>query len=273
MSAKSDQYEKDVAKYANGATKGLVASRPPVATTYSDILVEYTRPAQKASGKTPAKKAVSVKTWLEVKMNHTDNLMNLRLSYAGGSWKIESADSASSPGAMSLAQQINADPQAKEWIEELKNFLSSKKKSRFTGDPQNFSLYSTKTPRKADPNSVSPETMKLFLSTRSSKNICVIPNFDIGNIVTLHYLQGKSAPAHYMNAGDDFYRIGKSNPLKIPDVPQFEGHNRLVFRVGDRSDNYELQPEVKLLSSQAVHSPYSLKPRSSKKNPFKFIGV
>ena len=275
MSAKSDAYEKAVAKYADGSVKGLKASRPPVATTFSDILVEYTRPAQKASRGKPAQKAVAVKTWLEVKMNHTDNLMNLRLSYVNGAWKIESEDSQNSPGAISLANEINADPEAKAWLADLENWLTknTKAKTRFTGDPTNFSLYSTKTPRKNDPNSISPETMKLFLATRPTKNICAIPNFDIGKIVRLHYTQGKAASVPYISAGDDFYRLGRSNPLKIPNVPEFSGTNRLVFRVGDRTGNFELQPEVKLLSSQAKHSIYSVKPRTTKKNPFKFIGL
>ncbi|NDB62208.1 hypothetical protein EB001_27780 [bacterium] len=271
----SDQYEHDVAKYIDGSVKGFSADRPKVGTNYSDIEIIYTSPATKAVKGKPAKKSVTVKTWLEVKMNHTDNLMNLRLSYVNGSWKIESEDSASSPGAISLAQQINSDPEAKEWIDAMRTWLSTEKKAktRFNGDPKNFSLYSTKTPRKGDPNSVEPETMKLFLSTRKNKNICVIPNFDIGKVVTLHYLRGKAKPAHYMSAGDDFYCLGPSNPLKIPNVPTFKGKNRLVFRVGDRTGNYELQPEVKILGSQAVHSMYSVKPRSGKKNPFKFIGI
>ena len=271
----SDIYEHDVAKYVNGSVPGLVADRPKVSTSFSDVEITYSRAATKASKGKPAKKAVTVNTWLEVKMNHTDNLMNLRLSYVNGAWKIESEDSAGSPGAISLAQQINAEPQAITWITELRDWLTkeSKSKTKFSGDPQNFSLYSTKTPRKGDPNSVSPETMKLFLTTRPNKNICVIPNFDIGKIVTLHYLKGKAKPAHYMSAGDDFYRLGNANPLKIPNVPAFKGTNRLVFRVGDRTGNFELQPEVKILSSQAAHSSYSVKPKTTKKNPFKFIGI
>lgn len=271
----SDIYEHDVAKYIDGSVKGLSADRPSVSTSFSDVKIVFNRPATKASKGVPAKKAITVKTWLEVKMNHTDNLMNLRLSYVNGSWKIESADSASSPGAISLATEINADPQAKEWIDALRTWLTNgkKAKTKFDGDPANFSLYSTKTPRKGDPNSVSPETMKLFLSTRRDKNICVIPNFDIGKIVTLHYLRGKAEPAHYMSAGDDFYRLGTANPFKIPNVPTFKGTNRLVFRVGDRTGNYELQPEVKILGSQAAHSTYSVKPKTTKKNPFKFIGI
>ncbi len=272
----SDQYELDVAAYIDkSGVKGLSAERPKVSTSFSDVRIVYNRPAQKASSGKPAKKAVSVKTWLEVKMNHTDNLMNLRLSYVGGAWKIESEDSATSPGAISLANEINNDPQAKAWLQALRDWLTNNKKAntRFTGDPDNFTLFSTKTRRKGDPNTVSPETMKLFLSTRPNKNICSIADFDIGKIVTLHYLKGKAEPAHYMSAGDDFYRLGRSNPLKIPNVPEFAGRNRLVFRVGDRTGNFELQPEVKLLSSQARHSIYSVKPKTGKKNPFKFIGL
>lgn len=261
MSAKSDQYERDVAKYADKSVEGLTASRPKVPTSYSDVLLEFTAPATKG------KRAVTVKTWMEVKMNHTDNLMNPRFSFINNRWVTDEAYK--SPATNIIEDYWNKNKEAKNWIKDLREWLSKQKK--FKGDPNKFTLYSTKTPRKSDPNAVSPELMKSFLTTRQTKNICVIPSVDVGELVKLHYLKGKSEPAPYLSAGNDFYRFSRSNPLKIPNVPEFRGTNRLVFRVGDRSDNYELQAEVKLSSMPA--SSYSVKPNSSKKNPFKFIGL
>jgi len=62
-SSKSDRYEKDVADTLN-KIKDVTAERPKVSTAYADIRVT----AQ--NGNT---------SWIEVKMNHTDNLGNPRV--------------------------------------------------------------------------------------------------------------------------------------------------------------------------------------------------
>jgi len=69
MSASSDKYEKDVSDYLDGID-GVTAQRPKVSTKYADVLVNFGRN----------------KTWVEVKMNHTDNLGNTRVSYVDGKW-------------------------------------------------------------------------------------------------------------------------------------------------------------------------------------------
>lgn len=260
LSAKSDKYEKDVADYVNNSGQGITASRPKVPTSYSDVLVEYVAPKSKT-------KVKPIKVWIEVKMNHTDNLMNPRFSFIGNRWVTDEAYK--SPSTNIIEEYWNKNKEARKWIEDLRIWLGTQKS--YKGDPSKFTLYSTKTPRKKDPNSVSPELMKKFLMTKPNKNICAIQNVDVGKLVTLHYLKGKSEPAHYLSAGNDFYRFGRGNPLKIPNIPEFKGMNRLVFRVGDRSDNYELQAEVKLSSMGA--SSYSIKPGTGKRNPFKFIGI
>ena len=69
-SKKSDKYEKDVAD-ALDKIKGVTAERPKVSTAYPDVLVT----AQNGNS-----------CWIEVKMNHTDNLGNPRVFYDGNKW-------------------------------------------------------------------------------------------------------------------------------------------------------------------------------------------
>jgi len=252
MSATSDKYEHDVAKNINGSVKGLTAVRPVVSTSYPDVKVEY--------GSYKDSKAV----WVEVKMNHTDNLMNPRFSYINGEWVVPA--SYKSAATDKLAGIFNKSKEAKQWIDGLKVFLA---KNKFKGDIRKITLYSSKTERKTDPNTVSLEMMKQYLATLPNKNICKVPNTNVGELVTLHYLEGKAAPAYYLCAGNDFYQFGNVNPLKIPKVPVFAGTNDVVLRVGDRSSNFEIQAEVKI--KQIASSPYSVMPGTSKPNPFKLL--
>ena len=70
MSAASDKYEHDVAKNID-KIPGVKAVRPSVDTSYADVKVTYKQ----------------VTSWVEVKMNHTDNLSNPRVFYANGRWQ------------------------------------------------------------------------------------------------------------------------------------------------------------------------------------------
>lgn len=252
MSAPSDKYEHDVAENINGAIKGLVAERPRVSTSYPDVRVEY--------GSFTGSKAV----WVEVKMNHTDNLMNPRFSYINGAW--EAGASYKSPATDKLDVIFNKSKEAQDWITGLKKFLVA---NDFKGDIRHLTLYSTTTERKSDKNTVSLDLMKKYLKTLPNKNICKISSINVGELATLHYLKGKAAVAYYVSAGDDFYQFGRANPLKIPKVPVFAGTNDVVFRIGDRSSNFEIMAEVKL--KHIANSPYSVKPGTSKPNPFKAI--
>ena len=71
MSTSSD-YEDAVAANIHNASKGVVGIRHKSGiqsmTSYPDVEVKY--------------KGIS--TWVEVKMNHTDNLMNPRFKYVDG---------------------------------------------------------------------------------------------------------------------------------------------------------------------------------------------
>jgi hypothetical protein len=251
MSSTSDAYEHAIAKSINESIKGLKAERPKVATSFPDVKVEY----QRFTGNNAV--------WVEVKMNHTDNLMNPRFYYDGG-WKV--VESYASPATEKITKLWNASKEANQWIEDLKVFLV---KNKFKGDVRKMTLHSSVTSRKTDINSVPLDIMKKFLATRPTKNICKVENVDVGELVTLHYLKGKSAVAYYVSSGDDFYQFGTKNPLKIPGVPVFKGMNGIVLRIGDRSGNFEIQAEVKLKTMP--HSKYSVKPGTSKENPFRKI--
>ena len=256
MSATSDLHEHAVAKYINGTIKNLKAERPKVATSFPDVKVEY--------GKFKALNAV----WVEVKMNHTDNLMNPRFSFIANKW--ETPASYKSPATDLLCDIWNKNKEAKAWIEGLKVFLV---KEKWKGDTRNMSLYSSKTERGKDKNSVPLDMMKRYLKSLPNKNICKQANIDVGKLVSTHYLKGKSAIAYYVSSGDDFYQFKlsgvKNNPFNIPDVPVFSGTNGIVLRVGDRSDNFEIQAEVKL--KHLPVSLYSVTPGSKKTNPFRLI--
>ena len=92
MSAKSDLHEHAVAKNIDGTIKGLSAERPKVATSFPDVRVDY---------KTfTGSKAV----WVEVKMNHTDNLMNPRFSYINGKWQVRSEEHTSESSHIPLSR-------------------------------------------------------------------------------------------------------------------------------------------------------------------------
>jgi hypothetical protein len=151
---------------------------------------------------------------------------------------------------------------------------NSKDAKRFIADLEKFTgMKDIKIPTTLgglkDPKAVPLDKMKDFFNTRN-RYILKLPGVDMGELVTNHYLKGKAEPAYYMQAGDDFYMIGKKNPLGVPnDVPQVSGSGEFKMRISTRSRFYEVQPEVKI--EKMEKSPYSLKPGTTKKNPFERI--
>ena len=105
MSAKSDKFEKDV---ATGITKmwkglGLIAERPSVSTGYSDVRLKYKNQFY----------------WLEVKMNHTDNLANPRVFYDGMRWKTTYR----TPAAEYSVRQLNSgNSLTKKFLKEINDY-------------------------------------------------------------------------------------------------------------------------------------------------------
>jgi len=235
-SAKSDQYEKTVADHINNLN-GMIADRPKVSAKYADVKIERD----------------GNETWLEVKMNHTDNLSNPRIFFDGSKWDT----TYNTPAAKFAVKLINASQQTKDFIESIAKFSGIK----------NPKIPTTKSGLK-DPSAIPLSVMKKYFAQPGiNRYIMSVADINLGKLVTDHYLLGKAEPAHYMQAADDFYMIGKSNPLKAPkDVPVLSGVGPFRIRIATRSQFYEVQAEVKI--TQMPFSKYSLKPGSSKKNPF-----
>ena len=239
----SDKYEQDVADYIN-QMQGVDAQRPKVSTKYADVLTRFN----------------GQRTWIEVKMNHTDNLGNTRVSYIDGKWTA----------AQPLDPIKNFAIEYLTKSKETQQFLQAIAKHAGIPNWKNMTVPSTKGGLSKD-NAVSHEKMQEYFKSRT-QYILNVKNVDLGKLVTDHYLEGKAEPAHYLQAGDDFFMIGTKNPLKLPrDIPVLGAGGRcrgtFRMRIGVRSSFYEVQPEIKILNMGT--SPYSIKPGTKKKNPFK----
>lgn len=242
----ADKYELDVAKYIRSF--GIDAERPSVSAKWSDIVIHH-----------PVKRPFKQSIWLEVKMNHTDNLGNTRVFFDGEKWGASPEKTGGlSPLKQFCVDTLNNSNDAKKFVEDLAIFSNM----RQIKIPTTLSGLN-------DPKAVPLEVMKKFFQTRN-RYILKTSRMDMGKLVTAHYLEGKEAPAYYMQAGDDFYMIGKENPLGVPrDVPLLSGTGEFKMRVSTRSRFYEVQPEVKIMDMPT--SRYSLKPGTRKKNPFEGI--
>jgi len=236
-SAKSDKYEKDVADYIN-TMNGMTAERPKVSTQYSDVKVTT------EGGDT---------SWLEVKMNHTDNLANPRVFFDGRKWDTTYTMQA----AKTAVEILNKSQDAKAFIKAISKFSGIK----------NPILPTTKGGLK-QANAIPLDVMKEYFSQPGiNRYISSIPNVNLGEVITDHYLNNKAEPAYYMQAGDDFYKIGRSNPLNVSKgVPSLSGSGPFRVRVATRSQFYEIQAEIKI--AKMPNSRYSLKPGTRKLNPF-----
>jgi len=238
MSVASDRFEKLIAESANSIS-GIRASRPTVGTQYSDVLLQ--------KGTT--------KTWLEVKMNHTDNLSNPRVFYKNGKWDT----TYTTPAAKETVDILNDDPKTKKFLKDL---------SKFTGIPLKQIKIPTTKGGLNEPGAVPLHIMKAYFAQPGiNRYIAEMKNYGMASLITKHYTVGKAEPAYYMQAADDFYRISNKNPLKVPnDVPLLKGSGDFKVRIATRSQFYEVQAELKIMSMPS--SKYSLAPDSKKKNPF-----
>lgn len=242
MSVASDKYEKDVAMAIN-KIRGMRAERPVGKTSLSDVLITM------YNGK-------DVRTWVEVKMSHTDNLSNPRVFYENGMWQT----TYSTPAAASAVKVLNESEDAKQFIRNIAKFAKI--------SPSDIKIPTTKAGLK-DPDAVPLKVMKQYFTTEvSNRYIATKTNYDLGKLVTEHYTIGKEEPAYYMQAGDDFYMISKQNPLDLDfKIPKLSGRGDFKVRIATRSEFYEVQAEIKI--TNMPNSGYSIKPGSVKKNPFK----
>lgn len=240
MSAASDKYEQDVAKYVN-SIPGVTATRPPGDTAYADVKMTYKK----------------ITTWMEVKMNHTDNLSNPRVFYKNGKWDT----TYDTPAAHAAVEILNKSSFAKQFISKI---------AKFAGIPlHKVKIPTTKGGLKED-GAIPLETMKQYFDQPSvNRYIANEQNYNLGKVVTEHYTKGKAEPAYYMQAGDDFYLISNKDPLKLAQthsLPLLAGFGDFKVRVATRSEFYEVQAEIKI--TKMPNSNYSLKPGTNKKNPF-----
>jgi len=240
-SAASDRYEKEVADGINKMGTEFKAERPKVSTKYSDVLLTTEGGEQ---------------SWMEVKMNHTDNLANPRIYFDGRKW----ATTYTMKSAHRAVELMNKSATAKQFMKGIADFSGIK----------NPKIPTTKRGLK-DKDAVPLSVMKeYFAQPGINRYLHSEADVDLGEVITDHYLNNKAEPAFYMQAGDDFYLVGKSNPLKLKaagKIPLLSGRGAFKVRVSTRSAYYEVQAELKIL--KMPDSTFSLKPGTSKKNPFK----
>lgn len=238
MSAASDKYERDVATNIN-KIPGVKAERPQVGTDYPDVKVTI-------KGKT---------SWVEVKMNHTDNLSNPRVFYSDGMWKT----TYTTPAAKEAVKILNSSDQTKAFLKAI---------AKFSGIPFNSLKIPTTKTGLNEPGAVPLHVMKAYFDQPNvNRYIANKQNQNLGKVVTDHYTIGKTAPAYYMQAGDDFYRISDADPFGLgKDIPLLKGTGDFKVRIGTRSAYYEVQAEIKIASMP--ESNYSVKPGTKKTNPF-----
>ena len=241
MSAESDKYEKLIAESIN-SVPGIEAKRPIASTGYPDVQITKYH-----------KKPVSV--WVEVKMNHTDNLSNPRVYYSNGLWQT----TYKTPAAQAAVDILNKSEQTKTFLKNI---------AKFSGIPiKKIKIPTTKTGLN-DPSAVPLDVMKQYFDQPGvNRYIVSEEGHDLGKVVTDHYTKGKSNPALYMQASDDFYMISSKNPLGLPKgIPVLKGTGAFKVRVATRSEYYEVQAEIKITNMPS--SNFSVRPGSSKKNPF-----
>ena len=242
-SAASDRYEKSCADYLK--TFGLNATRPKVDNTYSDLVV---------------KGVVKEDIWIEVKMNHTDQLGNTRAFWDGKKWDAALDKKGPSKGKLSPLKVYickTLDKEGKPFVKAVRKHVG-----------RQDIIIPTTIGMLRDSKSVTRDEMIDFLKGQKNQYLISLPNKDLGALVTEHYTKGKTEPTYYIQAGDDFYRIGTKDPLKLGNkVPLFSGTGPFRMRVGMRTNYYEVQPEVKITGGMPK-SDYSIKPGTKKKNPF-----
>lgn len=195
--------------------------------------------------------------WLEAKMNHTDNLSNPRVFFDGKKWDT----TYDSPVAKFAIDELNKSTETKNFLKELRKFLGKR------------TIKLPTTPGGGKQKDAVPlEDLRDFVTQRGNRYILNVPSVNLGKLVTQHYLRGKQEPAHYLQAKDDFYLIGRKDPLKINSankgkVPVLGGSGDFRVRISTRSQFYEIQTEVKIKNYKPNSSDFSLLKGSKKINP------
>lgn len=274
-SKKSDELEMATADHIHtmgekgGLAEGRIrAVRPRVNTTYSDVYIQYIPKGQSNWNE----------SWLEIKMNHTDNLTNVRMLYKNGLWQCKTK---ALPTNLACSWMNEPGSKASKFIDELVQFMNSNHPRAGGGDwtPNNIEIYSTKTDRENSKNAVTYEQLFDFVKkVRKSGYIFDATGINVAEIACKYYTsenegEGKAVAAYYLQTGDDLFRLSSKNPLgweyfnELPEFKDFYGDFKV--RVGTRSDNHEIMPELKVYRKSVSASKFSLKPGSKKRLPFK----
>ena len=243
---KGDKYENDVAEYISSC--GLIhniniqAERPVASTLYSDVKITYN----------------SLKSWLEVKLNHSDRLSNPQMFYTDGKWHC--ALTSKSPTAKSIACLLNKSEIADNWVTLL---------SKFSGIKKDKLILSSNKPPKNEPNYITKDIIKAFIKKYMTTNtIMMIKNIDITTIVEDHYTQGKAEPANYIQIKDDFFLLGKSNPLKFnSNIPIFKATGYIDVRFVPRESANMCNFQTIIKSTDKNISSFSFAPHTKKLLP------
>lgn len=237
MTAASDEFEQRVANDLNKISH-INAKKSNAGTKFGDVIV--------------IDKNIDVRSWIEVKMNHTDNFCNVRVFYNNG-WKT----TYNSPIANFATKTLNKSKRAKKFINDIENFSN-----------KHPPVIPTTKGGLEHENAVQLKVMQnYFNQPNTSKWIHINEDIDMGALVTYHYIKGKNEPVYYLQAADDFYKIGNVNPLNLPNsVPTLKGRGMFKVRISLREIFYEVQVDMRI--KNMLSSDYSVLLNSHKKNPF-----
>jgi len=228
----ASRYERAVAFYIN-TFDNVIASRPNVSTSYSDVFVQFR----------------GVPSWIEVKMNENDQMANTRIFY-----DAEWCSAKNGPIQKYIKNRVNDCEGVRSFVEEISDF------SRIR-DP----YISTTVGGLKKENAVPLQVMKDFFETKENNYIYEEKNVDLSKLISDHYNFGKIQPAHYISAGDQFLQLGDQDPLGLK-LPRLNGTGDLKIRVVCRSNYYDIQPDIKI--KKLEESPYSIAPGTDKPHPF-----
>lgn len=236
MSKASDAREHLVASAIN-LLPNVSAFRPTLGTQYSDVKVNFR----------------NKESWLEVKMNHKDNLANPRVYYHENTWKTRY----STPVAHDIVQELNKSQVSRDFVYSVADYCGMAYETIYI--PTNRGEMGTE-------NSVPRDKMRSYCKNNGAY-VLDYQDYDLSELVSSHYTKGKAEPAYYLQAGDDFFMITNCNPLGLSsEIPQLQGTGKFRVRVSNRSKFYEVQAEIKMTS--LLSSPFSVLPNSLKQNPF-----
>jgi hypothetical protein len=234
VSAKSDAHELLIANTLQSLLGEDNARRPPTDVHHSDVQFRLNRDMPFF--------------WLEVKMAPTDNFCNLRFSYQESNWQCSNEGKI----AETIVDELNTSEETLQFINGI---------SQFSGiATEELKLRGS---RKPDPKNLPLHVMKSYVKSLPNQYIMNLPDYDLGKAVTLHY-HSKAEPVYHLQAGDNFYLFGNTNPLGLKGVPEVQAKGDLRVRVSTRSKMFEIQTEVKL---NLKESEWSLLPNTSKRNP------